>query len=91
MSSGSEDGDNLHGAQVSKVLRLNKGEDGIDERSKKDVCCDLLILGLPYSLEEDELKEYFERYGAVSFVEVRYCYDLIGLFGVLWYFTLYFR
>lgn len=82
VSSDSEDGTrNLHGAQVAKLQRLNKDSDEVESAKKTDnflnetktsgVCSDLLILGLPFKLEESELKKYFEdNYGSVDYVEV---------------------
>lgn len=69
VSSGSEDGDgNLHG--VTKLQRLNENDKYSNERSNEAVCSDLLILGLPFNLSEDEMKEYFSKFGQVNFVEV---------------------
>lgn len=49
-----------------KQKRLENSED----EDKKYVCADLIVLGLPFKLEEFELKEYFEHFGAVSRYEV---------------------
>lgn len=78
ISSDSESGDGiLHGTQVTKLLRLNKeeeegpvGENDSKSKQSGQVCTDLLILGLPYKLEENELKTYFEQFGAVELAEV---------------------
>jgi RNA recognition motif-containing protein len=81
VSSDSESGDGiLHGTQVTKLLRLNKEEDDVGEngsQSKSEICTDLLILGLPYKLEENELKEYFEKFGTVQLAEVDFfeCFE----------------
>lgn len=43
-------------------------------------CVDLVVLGLPYKLTEDELKEYFEEFGKVVLSEVcglhKWVYDI---------------
>lgn len=75
MSSDSEGDGILHGTQVTKLLRLNKEEDEspVGEnggKSKVEGCTDLLILGLPFKLEESELKTYFEKFGTVNLTEV---------------------
>jgi hypothetical protein len=72
VSSGSEDGDgNVQGA---KMLRLNNDEDdekfSSQKQNAKNETVDLLILGLPFDLEEDKLRDYFSEHGRVIFFEV---------------------
>lgn len=78
-SSDSENDGILHG---TKLLRLNKEEDDVPgggsesksnksaNEAKSEACTDLLILGLPFKLDENELKAYFETFGSVDLVEV---------------------
>lgn len=61
--------------QSSKQKRLDSSE----EDDKNFVCADLIVLGLPFKLEEFELKEYFEHFGAVSRFEV-FFKDFFGMY-----------
>lgn len=36
----------------------------------KPVCSDLIVLGLPWKLSDQELKEYFEKFGPVNSCQV---------------------
>ena len=38
-----------------------------------DSLCDLIVLGLEWSVTDSELLEYFQQYGKVTFAEVGYC------------------
>ena len=38
-----------------------------------DSVCDLIALGLEWSVTDSELLEYFQQFGKVSFAEVGYC------------------
>lgn len=71
-----------HGAQVTKLQRLNEEQALSNDRSVRSkqeyksrddeeaIPTDLIILGLPFTLEEQELKEYFEKHGDVDMIEV---------------------
>lgn len=44
--------------------------DHVTEEQEEGPQHDLIILGLAYKVEEDELREYFEQFGEVETVEV---------------------
>jgi len=48
--------------------------DGQSSKTKKenDMLSDFIVLGLPYSTSEEELKEYFEKFGDVAHSEIKY-------------------
>ncbi|KHJ45482.1 phage tail component protein [Trichuris suis] len=52
--------DFLEASGVSKLKKV--------ERRK---CTDLIVLGIPYQLGEDELRDYFEQYGDVVMAQVK--------------------
>lgn len=41
-------------------------------RTGKDMIADLIVLGLPYSTTEEELREYFGRYGELAHNEIKF-------------------
>merc|ERR1712003_172877 len=43
----------------------------VASKSKQDLLGDLIVLGLPYSTTEDELKSYFEGFGELAHCEVK--------------------
>jgi len=50
--------------------------DDDNEKSKKSAtskskCSDLIVLGLPWKITEDELKEYFEQFGETVMVQIK--------------------
>ena len=38
-------------------------------------CVDLIVLGLPYKTNEEELKQYFEQYGELLMAQVSFYFD----------------
>jgi len=40
-------------------------------KTKPDLLSDLIVLGLPYSATEDDLKSYFEKYGELAHCELK--------------------
>eukprot|EP00493_Phyllostaurus_siculus_P021770 UN22098 len=40
-------------------------------RSKQDLLSDLIVLGLPYSATQEDLKSYFEKYGELAHCELK--------------------
>lgn len=69
-----------HGGAASKQKRLSSGleiksEDIKDKSSKSSdddlpECTDLIVLGLPFKITENEIREYFKQFGGVSFLDV---------------------
>lgn len=53
-----------------KQKRLDSEE---DECKVINACEDLVILGLPFKLEESELRDYFSHFGEVARFEVCCC------------------
>ena len=39
-------------------------------KSKQDLLSDLIVLGIPYSATQDELKSYFEKFGDLDHCQV---------------------
>ena len=62
-----KDGNKESGGGATKTTKKAAGS----KRARTSACSDLICLGLPYTLEEDELKDYFEKeFGPVDFYEV---------------------
>jgi len=40
-------------------------------KSKQDLLADLIVLGLPYSATQEELKSYFEKFGELAHCEIK--------------------
>jgi len=40
-------------------------------------CTDLIVLGLPFKSDEDDLKQYFSQYGQLVLVEVQFLFCLM--------------
>ena len=54
-----------------------KGDEGIDNPQPKmkrvdttKRCSDLIVLGLPWKSEEEDVREYFEKFGELVLVQV---------------------
>jgi len=45
--------------------------DGPTNKTKKELLSDLIVLGLPYSSTEEDLKDYFEKFGELAHFEVK--------------------
>lgn len=52
------------------VAGKRKAEDDSGPRNKKEMLQDLIVLGLPYSSTEDDVKEYFSQFGELAHWEV---------------------
>jgi RNA recognition motif-containing protein len=63
----------LHGGQLTKLQRLNE-EDSLPSKKDEGACSDLIVMGMPFAFEEDELQIHFEQYGKVELCEV--CFEL---------------
>lgn len=78
---GPESGDaNNDGGEIEETKKKKKLLD-------KAICSDLIVLGLPFKLDETELREYFLEFGDVAFCEV--CFDSCTLFLSLKFFILF--
>jgi len=64
-------GDKEYYITVSKAGGKRKAEVDSGPKSKKEMLQDLIVLGLPYSLTEDELKEYFTQFGDLAHWEIK--------------------
>jgi len=62
---------------VSAVKKGEKRKLGADaqgpaaSKSKQDLLADLIVLGLPYSATQEELKSYFEKFGELAHCELK--------------------
>uniref|UniRef100_A0A915DLD2 RRM domain-containing protein n=1 Tax=Ditylenchus dipsaci TaxID=166011 RepID=A0A915DLD2_9BILA len=70
-SSDSEKGDKRQrqSGGAFKQKRVEWNEDEEDEPYAK--CSDLIVLGLPFRLDDSEVEQYFEQFGKVSLVEIK--------------------
>ena len=55
---------------LAEKRKLDADSGPAASRSKQDLLSDLIVLGLPYSATEDDLKSYFEKYGELAHCEV---------------------
>lgn len=46
------------------------GDVKASDKSERSECVDLIVLGLPYSLQEEEMRAYFSEFGPVQMCEV---------------------
>jgi len=61
-------------AAVKKGEKRKLGSDAqgpVASKSKQDLLADLIVLGLPYSATEEELKSYFEKFGELAHCELK--------------------
>src|SRR5689334_4982708 len=69
MRDSEDDGkDSSDSEKADKRQRKERKND--DDASVPTKCSDLIVLGLPFKINEEEVKEYFEQFGAVALVEV---------------------
>jgi len=64
-------GDKEYYITVSKAGEKRKAEDDSGPKSKKEMLQDLIVLGLPYSSTEDDIKEYFSQFGELAHWEIK--------------------
>ena len=62
-----------------------KGDEGIDNPQPKmkrvdttKRCSDLIVLGLPWKSEEEDVREYFEKFGELVLVQVTITARVMG-------------
>ena len=55
-------------------------KDDADDAPVPTKCSDLIVLGLPFKINEEDVKEYFEQFGAVALVEVCCCYIYFNIY-----------
>lgn len=48
-----------------------KENKGYSDGERKGRCSDLIVLGLPYKFNDEDLREYFEEFGDVTSAQVR--------------------
>jgi len=63
-------------ATVTKVAgeKRKMGADAqgpVSSKSKQDLLADLIVLGLPYSATEEDMKSYFEKFGELAHCELK--------------------
>lgn len=63
---GDGDSDETSGDESVEKKKKSKRHNSDD----KAICSDLIVLGLPYKLTDQEMKEYFEQFGTVILSEV---------------------
>jgi hypothetical protein len=51
--------------------KLETADGPASSRSKIELLSDMIVLGLPYSATEDDLKNYFEKFGELSHYEIK--------------------
>jgi RNA recognition motif-containing protein len=57
---------------ISIIVNIvDTGDDNGGEPDPTTQCGDLLIMGLPFSFTNDQLRSHFEQYGVVEMAEVR--------------------
>jgi len=56
---------------ITKTGKRKAEDDDVGPKSKKEMLQDLIVLGLPYSSTEDDLKEYFATFGELAHWEVK--------------------
>ncbi|KAH7726999.1 RNA binding protein [Aphelenchoides avenae] len=71
----SSDGDS-EGAHFGAGGQVTAKQKRMDTKAQPDEeaelrCSDLIVLGLPYKLSEDEFREHFEQYGKVALAEIK--------------------
>jgi len=64
-------GDGKYFITTVKAASKRKADDDCGPRSKKEMTQDLIVLGLPYSSTEDDLKEYFSTFGELAHWEIK--------------------
>jgi len=55
-----------------RKLSAIEGPAAVKVKKEKDPLSDLIVLGLPYSSTEEEMREYFEKFGEVAHCELKY-------------------
>ena len=53
---------------------------GRKKKPEQDMLSDLIVLGLPYSSTEEDVKTYFEKYGELAHCEVCNLFVMIFCF-----------
>jgi RNA recognition motif-containing protein len=62
--------DDEHDSESDTEMHYGSKQKRIYAAEEEHRCVDLIVLGLPYKLTTDELKEYFEQFGKVVLSEV---------------------
>ena len=62
--------DDENDSESDTEMHYGSKQKRMDAAEEEPRCVDLIVLGLPYKLTEDELKEYFEQFGKVVLSEV---------------------
>jgi len=62
----------IGGVKVGEKRKLETGAHGpASSKTKQDLLGDLIVLGLPYSATQEEVKSYFEKYGELAHCELK--------------------
>jgi len=56
---------------ITKAAVKRKAEDVAGPKSKKELLQDLIVLGLPYTSTEEDLKEHFSKFGELAHWEIK--------------------
>uniref|UniRef100_A0A914CB19 RRM domain-containing protein n=1 Tax=Acrobeloides nanus TaxID=290746 RepID=A0A914CB19_9BILA len=63
--------DDENDSESDTEMHYGSKQKRMDAAEEEPRCVDLIVLGLPYKLTEDELKEYFEQFGKVVLSEIK--------------------
>jgi hypothetical protein len=88
---GEGESDETKGGSAKKGRERSSGSNTNISRRSGARCSDVIVLGLPYTLEAEELREYFEKeFGPLIFYEVCYLFRILrGICAKISHFILF--